>query len=105
MKLRTFKVADMSTQHVDQRDVRVLERLVDRNEGRLPAVAKWEEGFLLHVDQDLAPEQFRARLEDRGLGPLLIGILLRAQAQGCEYLILDRDAEGYEDLPDGDWEI
>lgn len=100
-RLKTFRMADISTGHVTESDSDLLERFAE-DDNRLPVVAMYEEGFVLHVTYDTVDEQ-EEELREAGASDSLIGILRRAREEGFHYIILDRDAEQYSSLPKHDW--
>ena len=92
--LRTTKNAEVSTAHITHLD----SELLAKDDVAL-TVYDFEYGFRIYIDT----EQTYAAIIDMGFSEELGNLYFIAMNQGCQYLILDRDGDEYDDLKKFDW--
>ena len=104
MKLKTFKMLDISTGHIEKHDVDMLEThgCAGLHAGILSdtlpfSVKEYEEGFIINVSC-IDP------VKDCGLFSHHFQRIVRLAKEECmDYIMFDRDGEVYPDLPTFDW--
>jgi hypothetical protein len=95
MTLEIKPFLTLSTAHITQDSSEYLQASTGDNSPNRdgPAVGDWPYGYFIYCDEEPLPdwpEDVRA-------------VMAFARKHGCEYLLLDRDADTTEELPQYDW--
>ena len=94
-ELKIFKVADVSTQHVLEADLKRL-----KEEDCAITAYEFEYGVFVYLSKDIEPEY----LQKQGYSEGFQRIWKASLAAGCRYVVLDCDGEDYAELfPTYDW--
>lgn len=109
---RTLRYLEVSTEHVDHRDIELLEEQatlrsdaqgMDMLKGLvLTAVTSYPEGFFIYVPVD-GFETRRTALALLGFSQNFIALLSRCYEESITLIVLDQDCKEHADLPKGDW--
>ena len=100
-KLYTVKICSVSTAHITEEDNERLER-ASRRQGAHGLIISYEKdnGFFVFIDQD---EAMLAALRYHNYSEAFVRLYYMAQAQGCEWMLLDGDGQIMPGLPTYDW--
>jgi len=98
------RVAVLSTGHVTKEDCEKLDQDFQRSEHALIVYVKDEYGFWVYVPSDQAVfAETHQNAQQAGYSEAFLHIFTLARNQGCIWLMLDRDAEQIDGLPQFDW--
>lgn len=106
------KMLCLSTAHITEEDSKLLaERaglLAETDDPNYNQIGSWVDwlypyehrdyGWLICVSSATDDHTVRAHLPNH-----MLAILDKAEAEGCEWVLIDQDAEQYDDLPTFDW--
>ena len=95
----TQKLIDMNMSHVSMEDDKLLTTCTEDDNPPI-VVYDYEEGYFIHISW--FPEMPQV-LKDYGFSEEFIHIYTRTAALGADFLRLDCDGVGYDDLPVFDW--
>jgi len=99
MKLKTFKMLDISTGHIEYSDVQLLEAGED-HEFNFSCV-QYEEGFYINLGGLNDEPHVRESCKKFSLS--FSNLLALAKVQGYDFINFDRDGEVYPELKTFDW--
>lgn len=97
MNLRFFKMLDISTGHIEENDVTLLE---SDKENHCFSVTEYEEGFFLNLHN---VDVSRLSQDCAAFSHHFQTVLRIAKENSCEFINFDRDGQLYEGLPVFDW--
>lgn len=93
------KIVDMNMGHISQDDDKLLTQCIDDSNPPI-VVYKYEEGYFIHMAW--YPDLPKA-LQMNGFSEEFINIYTKTAALKADFLRLDCDGVGYDDLPVFDW--
>ena len=96
--MKTYKMLDISTAHISEKDSKLLSK-----QDLIPFTClNYEEGFIINLsvfqNDPVQKEQQRKRFS-----PEFFKIIEKALEEGCTHINLDRDGEVYTEFPEFDW--
>ena len=96
--MKTFKMLDISTGHLSQQDVNLLED----TENLSFTCVSYEEGFFINLSlfETNLPQM---KQEEQRFSPEFFKIIKAALKEGCTHINFDRDGEEYEEFTKFEW--